>query len=177
MLPIAETRFKHKHRIQLHDSKILSRRSHYKEDGLTLSMTCKPISHSLRQHMMPLMVINHVSFRGRLTVSLLLSHLLCSLMVQRCSCHTKTPPSVYHYHRQWLSNHCLFTIHSYIIGHNFMHSCFWWRLYWRNVGYMVILRADWSVISVCYHSSSSYLSIRTAVNLMCGWMCIVIQCG
>ena len=129
MPPIAETRFNHKYRIQLHESKTLSISSHYKEDGLTLSMTCKPISHSIRQHMMPLMVINHVSFRGCLTLPLLLSNFWCSLMAQHSSCYTKTPPSLYHYNCQWLSNHCLFSIHSHIIGHNFLHSCFWWRLY------------------------------------------------
>ena len=96
MLPIAKTRLNHEHHIQLHDTKILSIRSHYKEDGLTLSMRCKPISCSLRPHMMPLMVVNHVSFRGCLTLSLLLSHLWCSLTVQQSSCYTKTPPSVNH---------------------------------------------------------------------------------
>jgi len=128
------------------------------------------ISHSLRQHVMPLMVANRVSFRGCLTLSLLLSHLRCSWTVQHSSCYTNTPPSVHHYHSQWLSNHCLFSIHSYVIGRNFLHSCFWWRLYWRSVGYMVILMADWSVISVCYHGSFSYPSIRT---VKCG----VVKCA
>ena len=82
-LPMAETRLNHEHHIQLHDTKIFSIRPHYKEDCLTLNMTCKHISHSLRQHMMPLMVVNHVSFRGRLTLLFLLSHLPRSLTLRR----------------------------------------------------------------------------------------------
>ena len=104
-LPTAKTRLSHEHHIQLDGTKILSIRSHYKEDGLTLSTSCRPISHSLREHMMPLMVVNHASFRGCPTHSLLLPHLPCSLTVQQSNCQTNRPPSEHHYHSHWLSTH------------------------------------------------------------------------